>query len=42
MTHTHTITIGGKALSDLYTSIRDAVRRSHDQALAQLYSHLTA
>jgi hypothetical protein len=40
--HTHTITISGKALSDLYTSIRDAVRRSHDQALAQLYSHLTA
>ena len=42
VTHTHTITIGGKALSDLYTSIRDAVRRSHDQALAQLYHHLVA
>jgi hypothetical protein len=42
VTHTHMITIDGKALSDLYTSIRDAVRRSHDQALAQLYRNLTA
>ena len=42
VTHTHTITIDGKVLSDLYTSIRDAVRRSRNQALAQIYSHLTA
>lgn len=38
--HTHTITIGGKALSDLYTSIRNNVRGN--QALAPLYRNLTA
>ena len=38
--HTHTITIGGKTLSDLYTSIRNNVRGN--QALAQLYRNLTA
>ena len=40
VTHTHTITIGGKALSDLYTSIRNNVRGN--QALAPLYRNLTA
>jgi hypothetical protein len=40
VTHTHTITIGGKALSDLYTSIRNNVRGN--QALAPLYRNLAA
>ena len=40
VTHTHTITIDGKALSDLYTSIRNAVRGN--QALAPLYRNLAA
>jgi len=38
--HPHRITIGGKALSDLYTSIRNAVR--NNQALARLYPNLAA
>jgi len=38
VTHTHTITIDGKMLSDLYTSIRNAVR--NNQALAPLYPSL--
>lgn len=39
-TNTHTITIGGNVLSDLYTRIRTAIRRN--QASAQDYPHLAA